>query len=44
VTGKMMKEFDLKSTGTGRVKVKVSATPPKTDSTPKVTTSEYEVK
>jgi len=44
VTGKMIKEFDLKSTGTGMVKVKVSVTPPKKDSTPKVTTYEYEVK
>jgi hypothetical protein len=44
VTGKVTKEFDLKSTATGKVmvKVKVTVTPLK-DSTPEVTTYEYEV-
>jgi hypothetical protein len=44
VLGKVTKEFDLKSRGTGKVKVKVTVTPPQKDSTPKVTTYEYEVK
>ena len=43
VLGKVTKEFDLKSSGTGKVKVKVTVTPPQKDSTPKVTTYEYEV-
>jgi len=44
VIGKVTKEFDLKSSGTGKVKVKVTVTPPQKGSTPKVTTYEYEVK
>ena len=41
--GNVVKEFVLKSSGAGKVKVKITVTPPQKDSTPKVTTYEYEV-
>jgi hypothetical protein len=44
VVGNITKEFELKSTDTGTVKVTVTVTSPEKDSTPKVTTYEYEVK
>jgi hypothetical protein len=44
VTGKMFKEFNIKHSGKGMVKVKITVTPPKKDTTAKVTNYEYEVK
>ena len=44
VTGKVMKEFHFKSSGTGSVKVRVTVTPAQKNATPKVTTYEWEVK
>ena len=42
--GNVIKEFNIKASATGTVRVKVTVTPPQKDSSPKVTTYEYEVK
>jgi hypothetical protein len=43
VLGTVKKEFNLKSSGRGTVKVKITVTGPQKGATPKVTTYEYEV-
>jgi hypothetical protein len=44
IIGNSIQEFDLKPTGSGKVTVTITVTPPQSGATPKVTKVEFEVK